>query len=121
MTRRQPTLIDLTVRNLRASGLAPVPAYWKASQVVATIWRLATAAERLGYMPEQQRYAEYWGSSPRSAQRDWSRFREAFPDERSPERLARWVLREGRKRLGEGPNAAAQVAEPPADLQLLLI
>lgn len=84
-----PSLAEVAITNLVNDGVSPLKAGIKMGRVMATVWALAVAAESLGDWPSQVEYAAYWKVSERSAQREWEAFREAFPGEESPDRLAR--------------------------------
>ncbi len=71
---------------------------------------------KIGHYPTQLEYANYWDITDRTAQREWALFRRAFPQEESPERLARWVLSEMSGRI-ENESSALSVSAPP-DLNL---
>ncbi len=102
MAARTPTLGEVAFRNLEAAGYGRIRAMKKASEALTTLSCLAIAASRSeNGFPTQAEYAAYWKQTERSAQRDWQRFREAFPTEESPERLARWLVSEYGKRLTE--------------------
>lgn len=119
MAARTPTLGEVAYRNLQAAGYGRIRAMKKASEALTTLSCLAIAASRSedGF-PSQAEYAAYWNQTERSAQRDWQRFREAFPTEDSPERLARWLVSEHGRRLAEhdDPGFAFSV---PADATIL--
>lgn len=77
--------------------------YWRTGKVLEVIvcWAMAISAHD-GEWPsgdfrgQQERRLElvraYWLTSDRTSTRDLSRFREAFPDEVDPTRIARLVL-----------------------------
>jgi hypothetical protein len=95
MAARSPTLGEVAFRNLQAAGYGRIRAMKKASEALTTLSCLAIAASRSeNGFPTQADYAKFWKQTERSAQRDWQRFREAFPSEESPERLARWLVSE---------------------------
>ena len=91
----------------------------KAAEACTTIACLAIAAIKSpddGF-PTQLDYAAYWKLSERTAQREWSLFKKAFPGEESPERLARWLPSEYASRLSKREDATvAFSAEAPATL-----
>jgi len=87
-----------------------------AADAVEPIWGLAMARKKLGTWPNQAEYAAFWGISERSAQREWAAFRKGFPDEESPERLARWLYSEISEKI-DSKAAALTVEIKPADLQ----
>jgi hypothetical protein len=52
-----------------------------------------------------QEYAEWWRANERTAYREQALFREAFPDDKGPDRLldlaeGQWIERQGLKGLG---------------------
>jgi hypothetical protein len=119
MAARSPTLGEVAFRNLQAAGYGRIRAMKKASEALTTLSCLAIAASRSeNGFPTQAEYAAYWKQTERSAQRDWQRFREAFPSEESPERLARWLVSEYGRRLAEhdDPGFAFTL---PADAAIL--
>lgn len=102
MATRSPTLGEVAFRNLQAKGYGRIRAMKKASEALTTVSCLAIAASRSeNGFPTQAEYAAYWKQTERSAQRDWERFREAFPGEKGPERLARALVAEYSRRLSE--------------------
>jgi hypothetical protein len=113
------TLQEVAYRNLQAAGYGRMRAMKKAAEACTTIGCLAIAAARSedGF-PTQEDYAAYWKQSYRSVQRDWARFREAFPTEDGPERLARHVVSEFAARLAEREDTAI-AATLPADATIL--
>ena len=116
---RSPTLGEVAFRNLQAAGHGRIRAMKKASEALTTVSCLAIAASRSeNGFPTQAEYASYWNQTERSAQRDWQRFREAFPGEDGPERLARALVAEYSRRLAEheDPGFAFTL---PADATIL--
>jgi hypothetical protein len=102
MAVRTQTLGEVAFVNLQAKGYGRIRAMKKAAEALTTVSCLAIAASRSeNGFPTQAEYAAYWKQTDRSAQRDWERFREAFPGEKGPERLARWLVSEYGKRLAE--------------------
>lgn len=87
-----------------------------AADAVEPIWGLAMARSKLGSWPNQTEYAEFWGISERTAQREWAAFRNGFPDEESPERLARWLYSEVSEKIAN-KAAALTVEVKPEVLQ----
>jgi hypothetical protein len=117
MPRKLPLGV-IAVANLADSGESKIKAMLHAGQACATIYALALAHHKLalGRWPTQAEYAEFWGESERSAQREWAAFRRAFPSEESPERLARWLLSEISSKIESKQSEAFTVTAPP-DLQ----
>lgn len=115
--RTTPTLAEVAVTNLRNSGVGPIASVKKASDALGTAVALAIAALRGaatdGGWPTQAEYATYWKITERTAQREWALFRQAFPNETSPDRLARWLTVEYRRRLEQGDTSL--VLSLPAD------
>lgn len=105
-------LAAVAVINLRASGEGKIASIHKAAAVVTTLWQIAYAAYKLEHYPTQAEYAEYCKISERSAQREWALFKQAFPNEESPERLSRWMLSEINRRI-EDSSTALSVSAPP--------
>jgi hypothetical protein len=81
----------------------------KAAQAVTVVMSLALATEKLGHFPTQVEYAAWADMSERTAQREWALVLAAFPNEKSPERLARWFVSEFHGRLDARPPAAFSV------------
>jgi hypothetical protein len=85
----------------------------KAVDALSTVGCLAIAAARSeNGFPTQAEYATYWKQPARSAERDWQRFREAFPSEDSPERLARAVVAEYAARLAKHDDPSVAFGLP---------
>jgi hypothetical protein len=104
MRRRGPsTLAELAFVNLRAAGYGWRESFSRATDALDTASSLAIAylkgAGTDGAWPTQAEYAEHYGITTRTAQRQWHVFREAFPDEASPERIAEIFAREYGRRL----------------------
>ena len=103
MAAPTPTLGEVALRNLEAAGYGRIRAMKKASEALTTVAALAIAAARSeNGFPTQAQYAAYWRQPIRSAQRDWQRFREAFPDRGQP----RAIGAPGRVRKQPPPSAA---------------
>jgi gamma-glutamyltranspeptidase len=107
-TRKPATLGEVAFLNLRAQGYGTVRAMKAAADALTTAATLAIAASQSeNGFPTQAEYAAYWKLSQRSAQREWERFRKAFPHEDGPERLARAIVAEYSRRLAkEDPSMA---------------
>jgi hypothetical protein len=108
--RKRPlTLAEVAVVNLRGeygSGLGgTLKATKKGAEAVTTAACLAIAAHHGaaedGGWPTQAEYARYWKISERQAQREWALFKAAFPNEESPDRIARFLSNEYRSRLAD--------------------
>lgn len=107
----------VAVANLQAAGYPPLRASLGAARALTTVWQLAVCADALGYWPSQMEYAAYWRASDRTTQRDWQRFRAAFPDEESPDRLAELLRAHALGERLQDPSAAFAVPwRPPAVL-----
>jgi hypothetical protein len=111
--KRQQTLAELAFVNLRGEfggGLGgTLKASKKASEALTTAACLAIAAHlgaaENGGWPSQAEYARYWKISERQAQREWAVFKQAFPREDSPDRLAKFLVTEYRARVAsEDPS-----------------
>lgn len=111
--KRQQTLAELAYINLRSDfggGLGgTIKASKKASEALTTVACLAIAAHRgaaeNGGWPSQAEYARYWKISERQAQREWAVFKQAFPGEDSPERVAKILVNDYRARVAsEDPS-----------------
>jgi hypothetical protein len=88
-----------------------------AADALATAGALAIAAARSANgFPTQAEYAAYWKQSERSAQREWERFRKAFPSEEGPERLARLLVAEYSRRLAEREDPSVAFSLPASVL-----
>jgi hypothetical protein len=107
-------LAAVATANLRAAGVGKFASIKQAADVCALLLALAQAHRSLGHYPSQAEYAAYLKISERKAQREWALFRKAFPDEESPERLARWVYTEVGRRIDDTSSALSVAA--PADL-----
>lgn len=112
-SKRQQTLAEVAYINLRGEfggGLGgTLKASKKASEALTTAACLAIAAHRGaaedGGWPSQAEYARYWKISERQAQREWAVFKQAFPNEESPERMAKYLATEYRARVAsEDPS-----------------
>ena len=103
MKRRQPkTLGEVAFVNLKKQGYGTMRAMKEASGALTTVAALAIAAARSNNgFPTQAEYAAYWNQSERSAQREWRQFKDAFPSEEGPERLAKLILQDYSRRLVE--------------------
>jgi hypothetical protein len=112
-TTRTPTLGEVAFLNLRAQGYSTIRAMKAAADALTTAGALAIAASRSeNGFPTQAEYAAYWKQSERSAQREWERFRKAFPDEDGPERLARALVADYSRRLAEREDPSIAFALP---------
>lgn len=117
---RQRTLADVAFANLRAAGYGTWRAHLLTARVIATLGKLAMAAHAgagADDWPTQVEYADYWEISPRTAQREWHLFGQAFelePDrvDAELERMARWALSQYGARLGD---RASELSSLPAD------
>jgi len=115
MARRPLPLATIAYLNLVNSGERHLPAFKHAADAVEPVLLLAIARHKLDRWPTQAEYAQLADISERTAQRQWSSFRRAFPDEESPERFARAVYAEFGRRI---ENRSTLVTEPaPAELQ----
>jgi len=98
--------------NLHESGMSKLKSIHKAAAVCASLWQITYTWQKLGHYPTQAEYADEWKVSERSVQREWALFKQAFPGEESPERLARWMLSEINRRI-EDSSTALTVTAPP--------
>ena len=114
MTR---TLGEVAAMNLiQSEGLKPWKATRAAADAVSTVACLAIAAlsgAGEGNWPTQAEYAAYWKIAERTAQRQWADFRRAFPEEQTPDRLARLVRDDYGRRLQE--SGVSAVLSMPAE------
>lgn len=114
-----PTLIEYVAHNLREhhgedrGGLRrELRVIRDASDVCADLWALAYCAVELGHWPTQAEYAAFWQITDRTAQRQWARFRLAFPGEESPDRVGRLIRDEVDRRIQDSSKVAALPAAP---------
>ena len=103
---------DTCPLNLQRAGVGRLKAIRRSADACATVWAFAYEKHKTDVWPTQAEYADYWRISERSAQREWAVFREAFPGEDSPERLARWLLSEVSSHI-EDQSSALTVTAPP--------
>ena len=117
MAARTQTLGEVAFLNLRAAGYSTVRAMKGAADALATAGTLAIAAAHSDNgFPTQAEYAAYWKQSERSAQREWERFRKAFPQEDGPERLAKILLSQYTRRVSEREDPSIAFALPASVL-----
>jgi hypothetical protein len=64
----------------------------------------------LGYPPTIEEYADWWGTSRSTAFREQARFRDAFPDETTPERVVQLLFAQDEKWYRSGVTRAARFA-----------
>jgi hypothetical protein len=116
-TTRSQTLGEVAFLNLRAAGYGTTRAMKGAADAIATAGALAIAATHSeNGFPTQAEYARYWKQSERSAQREWERFRKAFPDEEGPERLAKVLMTGYSRRLREREDPSIAFSLPASVL-----
>jgi len=60
-------------------------------RISVLIQQWALVRRDLGRRPTVEQYYEWWKQSERTAYRDLALFREAFPDEDGPDRIAQWL------------------------------
>jgi hypothetical protein len=114
MPAKQLPLQGIAYLNLRARGYGLIRAGRGAVAGCLPVVQLAIAREHVGHWPSQAEYARYWNLKERTAQRHWAQFRDAFPGEETPERLAKLIFAEYQGRLSED----CVFTEPaPAELQ----
>ena len=117
MPARPQTLGEVAFLNLRAAGYSTVRAMKGAADALATAGALAIVASKSDNgFPTQAEYAAYWKQSERSAQREWERFRKAFPNEEGPEHLARWLASEYGRRLAQREDPSIAFSLPASVL-----
>jgi hypothetical protein len=117
MKPREQTLGEIAFTNLRAKGYGTMRAMKGAADALTTAGALAIAASRSqNGFPTQAEYATYWKQSERSAQREWRRFKDAFPSEEGPERLARLLVAEYSRRLAEREDPSIAFSLPASVL-----
>jgi hypothetical protein len=81
----------VAMRNLVNSGMKKPLAAVAAGKALAVLWKFLVAGQSLNHWPTQHEYADYWNETRRTAERDWERFRRAFPTQQSPRKLAELV------------------------------
>jgi hypothetical protein len=116
MAQRTIPLAAAATIGLYADGDKSLRSLTNGAKVIAMLWAIAYCHHKLGHYPTQAEYSKYWEIDERTAQREWALFRRAFPEEQSPERLARWVLTEISSRIED--KTAAMTVSAPADLHL---
>jgi hypothetical protein len=87
-------LTGVAYLNLKARGAGTTKAILDAAKACETICAWAIAHQQLALgedWPTQVQYADFWKINERTVRRELDRFCKAFPDEDSPERLARWL------------------------------
>jgi len=87
----QHTISATATRNLLATDRKPHRAVLDAAKAASTVVLLALLAQQLDHWPSQKEYAQAYEMSERKAQMQWELFREAFPGEESPVRMAEWL------------------------------
>lgn len=80
--------------NLQNAGVGKLRSMKEAAAACEPVVALAIARKQLGHWPSQSEYAQHWKISERTAQYEWALFRKAFPEEESPERLAKQLYAE---------------------------
>ncbi len=111
--RSQLPLASIAYLRLVEQGASRVGALKKAVDAVEPVVMLALARHMLGKWPTQAEYAEAAEISERTAQRQWAAFKNAFPDEKSPEHFAKLLYAELGPRLDKiGPGAILSVPAP---------
>lgn len=101
MADPQPLAAVITARFKENEGMGLMRATVNAGKVCTLLVTLAWAARDLGHWPTQREYADYWNESRSSAQREWALFKRAFPEEESPDRIAKEVLAQMGGRLDD--------------------
>jgi hypothetical protein len=88
---RIPSLAEVAVINLRHSGRTRVRAMVDAAQMCSLIWAWAKTTRDLGREPTRYEHCQHWGQRERTLYLELAKFRQAFPTERDPQRLANWL------------------------------
>lgn len=111
MKKPLPLAAVVTQKFIENEGMSLMRATVNAGKVCTTIVALAIAARDVGHWPTQAEYADYWKQSLRSAQREWALFHRAFPEEKSPDRIAQRLFAEMSARLDDPKTPLAMPAE----------
>jgi hypothetical protein len=100
--RQRPTLQQLAA--VRVGQIA-------GARVVAFIVQWAIAVEAVGHSLTLEEYADWWHASRSTVFREQARFREAFPDETTPQRLVDLLgQEEGETWFKRGVSGCARTA-----------
>lgn len=98
---------QLTLQQAAARHIGQV----KGAKVVAFIVRWAIAEEALGHPPTLEEFASWWSESRSTVFREQARFRDAFPDESTPQRLIDALrCEEGATWFKRGVSACTRIA-----------
>lgn len=111
MKKPVPLAAVVTQRLKDNEDMSLMRATVNAGKICTTIVALAIAARDLQHWPTQAEYADYWKQSLRSAQREWALFHRAFPEEKSPDRIAQRLFAEMQARLDDPKTPLAMPAE----------
>jgi len=111
MKKPVPLAAVVTQNLMTHEDMSLMRATVNAGKICTMIVCLAIAARELGHWPSQADYADYWKQSLRSAQREWALFHRAFPDEKSPDRIAQRLFAEMSARLDDPKTPLAMPAE----------
>jgi len=97
--KREPqTLVEVAFLNLRAGGMSTFKATVKAAEAVTIVWAWSRVGRLGDQWPTVIEYSTFWKQVERTSYRELTLFREAFPLEVSPRRIA------------EAMNARADIA-----------
>jgi len=103
----------VTLQQLAARHVGRLKSY----RVVAFILCWGIAEDALGHSPTLEEYGDWWRESRATTFRQQALFRDAFPGESSPQRIAD-LLREGDSRWYRlGVNGAAKLIVRSEDLK----
>ena len=100
LRRRQPrTLQEFAAKNVGAI---------KSARVIAFVLSWGIAAEAVGHPLTLEEYADWWKDSRSTAFREQALFREAFPGEKTPQRIVELLSERGTKWYRGGVKSVAR-------------
>ncbi len=110
LSRRPRTLAEFAAFKLwQASGaggpIAQVKATVKAAQAVTFLWSWAYTTRKLDRPPTRLEHGAEWKQSEREVYRDLALFRQAFPTEANPDRLAGWMNQRSEALIAQAADA----------------
>lgn len=117
MPRKPPkTYAEIAFFNLRAQDVGTVKAFNTASKAMLTAVSLAYVAAQQDGWPTQEQYARFWNVTDRTAQREWALFRQAFPTEPGPDRVAKMIFESNGRRLAQLVEAGRRLDRLTGDV-----
>jgi hypothetical protein len=101
--------------NLKGQGWGNTKSLMGAAKACETVysWAIAYHFGDFEEWPTQVEYAEFWKINERTVRRELERFHAAFPNEESPERLARWFISEVKGRMSRDDFTPALSVKAP--------